>query len=309
MTLDDERSTPADEGLPEGRLGRIVGAATTDVEIGPAILLRGRGTVTAMGKALARSDAREQAPRREGSRSRAACSPAFEVATNPATLRTLMSGADAGTRERLAAAVQRRHGNAALQRLIDPAPAIPVQRWAVTLPRATTDCERVVSYMNANSPYRANSGWARTNVSFSWGGNPSFSSAGGVITATVANPTVSKTVNVDMPSWAPTHPAMAGAWSAMTGDLRAHEARHEGIASDWETELRSRLTALSVTVTARTTAAFTAAVRAEWRTWIAEHQAAQLAIDPYTATLDCSGGSSETEAAGLEGDLGAAGED
>ena len=262
-----------------------------------------------MGTALARSGARDHARGREDSRSRATCAPAFEVAANPATLRALLSGADAGTRERLAAAVQRRHGNAALQRLVDPAPAVPVQRWAVTLPRATSDCEQVVSYMNAHSPYRADSGWARTNVSFSWGGDPSFSSAGGVITATVANPTVTKAVNVDMPTWAPSNPAMATAWSAMTGDLRAHEARHEGIASDWETELRSRLTALSVTVTARTTAAFTAAVRAEWRTWIAEHQAAQRAIDPYTATLDCSGGTSETEAAGLEGDLGAAGED
>ena len=296
-------------GSLERRLGRIGEGGCDGVEVRPAILLRNRGTVAAMETASARSGAREPARGRDGSRSPATCAPALDVAENPATLRALMSAADAGTRERLAAAVQRRHGNAALQRLVDPAAAITVQRWAVTLPRATSDCERVVGYMNANSPYRADSGWARTNASFSWGGDPSFSSTGGVITATVANPTVTRTVNVDMPTWAPTNPAMAGAWSAMTGDLRAHEARHEGIASDWETELRSRLTALSVTVTARTTAAFTAAVRAEWRTWIAEHQAAQRAIDPYTATLDCSGGTSETEAAGLEGDLGAAGED
>lgn len=221
-----------------------------------------------------------------------------------------MSGADAGTRERLAAAVQRRHGNAALQRLLSPGSALPVQRWAVSLPRGTTDCDRVVTYMNAHSPYRADSGWARTNVSFSWGGDPSFSEADGVITATVANPTVTKSVRVDMPSWAPTNAAMAAGWTAMTGDLRAHEARHEGIASDWETELRSRLASLTVTVAHRTTTAFTAAVRAEWRSWIAEHQAAQTAIDPYTATLDCSGGTAESEAAGPEGgDLAAAAED
>ena len=220
-----------------------------------------------------------------------------------------MAGADAGTRERLADAIQRRHGNAALQRLVSPGSALPVQRWAVGLPRATSDCGRVVTYMNTNSPYLADSGWARTNVSFSWGGDPSFSVADGVITATVANPTVTSTVHVDMPTWAPTDPAMAGAWSAMTGDLRAHEARHEGIASDWETELRSRLSALTVTVAHRTTAAFTAAVRAEWRSWIAEHQAAQRAIDPYTATLDCSGGAPEADSAGPAGDLGAAAED
>jgi hypothetical protein len=31
-------------------------------------------------------------------------------------------------------------------------------------------------------------------------------------------------------------------------------------------------------------------VRAEWNGWIAQHQADQTAIDPYTALLDCSGG-------------------
>jgi len=220
-----------------------------------------------------------------------------------------MAGADAGTRERLADAVQRRHGNAALQRILAPGSALPVQRWAVRLPRGTVDCDRVVSYMNAHSPYRADSGWARTNVSFAWGGDPSFSAADGAITATVANPTVTKTVSVDMPSWAPTNAAMAAGWSAMTGDLRAHEARHEAIGNDWETELRSRLSALSVTPAHRTTAAFIAAVRAEWNAWIAEHQAAQTAIDPFTAVLDCSGGGPDAAAARLAGDLGAAGED
>ncbi len=262
-----------------------------------------------MGAALARADRRQPARQRDGGRSPAACVPALDVAANPATLQALMAGADAGTRERLADAVQRRQGNAALQRLVSPGGALPVQRWAVRLPVGTTDCERVVSYMNANSPYRRDSGWARTNVSFAWGGDPAFSVADGVITATVVNPTVTSTVHVDMPSWAPANPAMASAWSSMTGELRAHEARHEGIASDWETELRSRLTSLSVTLTHRTTAAFIAAVRAEWRSWIAEHQAAQRAIDPYTATLDCSDGAPATDSAGPAGDLGLAAED
>jgi len=262
-----------------------------------------------MATGLAHAGTRERGPQRSGARPTARCEPAFDVATNPATLRTLMTGADAGTRQRLADVVQRRHGNAALQRLLAPGGALPVQRWAVTLPRGTADCDRVVGYMNANSPYRADSGWARTNVTFAWGGDPSFEESDGAITATVANPTVTKRVSVDMPSWAPTNAAMASGWSAMTGALRAHEAVHEGIAGDWETELRSRLSTLRVTVASRTTAAFTAAVRAEWRSWIAEHQAAQTAIDPYTATLDCSGGAAAPEAAGLEGVLGTADED
>ena len=203
-----------------------------------------------MGAALARARRRQPTRQRDGGRSPAACVPALDVAANPATLQALMAGADAGTRERLADAVQRRQGNAALQRLVSPGGALPVQRWAVRLPVGTTDCERVVSYMNSNSPYRRDSGWARTNVSFAWGGDPAFSVADGVITATVVNPTVTSTVHVDIPSWAPAHPAMASAWSSMTGEVRAHEARHEGIASDWETALRSRLTSLSVTVAA-----------------------------------------------------------
>jgi hypothetical protein len=95
----------------------------------------------------------------------------------------------------------------------------------------------------------------------------------------------------------------------MTGNLRAHEALHEGIGTTWEATLRSRLTSLSVSVPDRTSAAFTAAVRAQWNVWITQHQAAQSAIDPYTAVLSCSGDGDETESAGLEGDLGAVGED
>jgi len=262
-----------------------------------------------MGTALARAGNQDRAPRRESGRSLAACAPAFDIAANPATLRTLMAGADAGTRVRLADAVQRRHGNTALQRLLAPRAALPVQRWAVRLPPGTSDCDTVVTYMNTNSPYRANSGWARTRPTFGWGGDPSFSTSNGVTTATVVNPTVTKAVSVDMPSWAPTNPAMAAGWSAMIGDLRAHEARHEAIATTWEATLRSRLTSLQVTVSARTTAAFTAAVQAEWNGWIAEHQADQDAIDPYTAVLNCSGDSNEAESAGLADDLAATGED
>jgi predicted secreted Zn-dependent protease len=235
------------------------------------------------------------------------CSPGFEVALNPATLGTLIAGADAGSRERLMGMLQARHGNAAVQRLLAPAGAPVVQRWAVTLPVGTTDCARVVSYMDANSPYRADSGWARTNARFNWGGDPAYTTSDGVTTATVTNPTVTPAVNVDMPRWAPTNPAMATAWSGMTTALRAHEAVHEGIATTWESTLRTNLGSLSVTVPNRTIRAFTSAVGAEWATWIGQHQAAQTAIDPYTAVLDCSGGGSEGEATaapitGLDGE-------
>jgi predicted secreted Zn-dependent protease len=225
----------------------------------------------------------------------ARCAPGFDVALNPATVGALLADADAGSRERLVGILQARHGNAAVQRLLAPGGALPVQRWAVTLAAGTADCVRVVAHMDANSPYRATTGWARTNARFNWGGDPAYTTANGVTTATVASPTVTRTVNVDMPAWAPTDPAMATAWTAMTTDLRAHEALHEGIAATWESTLRTNLGSLRVTVPDRTITAFRAAVQAEWNTWIGQHQGAQTAIDPYTAVLDCSGGASESE--------------
>ncbi|MGH8899286.1 MAG: DUF922 domain-containing protein [Egibacteraceae bacterium] len=35
--------------------------------------------------------------------------------------------------------------------------------------------------------------------------------------------------NIDIPQWSPYDPALAAAWTSMSGNLRAHEARHEAI--------------------------------------------------------------------------------
>jgi predicted secreted Zn-dependent protease len=267
-----------------------------------------------MGSTLARLGSRERSPQRGAVRVGAPCTPGFDVATNPATLQALMRGADAGTRERLATALQRRHGNAAVQRLLAPAVALPLQRWTVGLPRATTDCAQVVSHLDANSPHSP--AWAKTSIVFHRSPEPVpvYTESEGVITATVSNPTVTMTapISVDMPEWSPTDPAMSQAWGAMYAELRVHEARHEAIAAEWEATLNSRLSGLSVTVANRDVATFRAAVQAKWETWIAEHQKAQNAIDPFYATLDCSGGESEDESeesTGVEGDVAATGEE
>jgi hypothetical protein len=242
------------------------------------------------------------APARD--RSRPTASHGFGVALNAATIGPMLAGADGATRERLIASLQRIHGNAAVQRLLATA-GPTVQRWAVGLNRNTTDCAVVVNWMNANSPHRADSGWAKTRAQFSWGGSPAYTTADGVITATVSGPTVTKTVTVDMPSWSPSDPAMRTAWNAMIADLRAHEARHEGIANTWEATLRTNLTDLSVTVPNRTLTAFNSAVQAEWNGWLSQHQADQRAIDPFTALLDCSGGGADESAStGGSGDSG-----
>jgi predicted secreted Zn-dependent protease len=170
----------------------------------------------------------------------------------------------------------------------------------------------VVDYLNANSPYANDSGWAKTKVRFSWSGSPAYTDSEGVITATVTSPTVTMLKNVDMPQWSPTNPAMASAWGAMCAELRVHETRHEAIATTWESTLRSNLSSLTVTVPDRTTVAFTAAVQAEWDGWLAQHQADQSAIDPFSAVLDCSGGESEDESeesTGAEGEVAATGEE
>ncbi|HYO42218.1 MAG TPA: DUF922 domain-containing protein [Candidatus Limnocylindrales bacterium] len=238
-----------------------------------------------------RAPLRSAAPERDGA---AGCTPGFDVSLDPATIGLLMGRADGGTRERLTSMLQARHGNAAVQRLLAGASSLPVQRWAVTLPAGTTDCARVVSYMDANSPYRRTSGWARTSARFSWGGDPSYTTVDRVTTATVTNPTVTPVVTVDMPRWAPTDPAMAAAWSAMSSSLRTHEALHEDIATRWESTLRSNLSTLEVTVANRSIGTFRAAVQAEWDGWLAQHQAEQTGIDPFTAVLDCSGGPGAT---------------
>jgi predicted secreted Zn-dependent protease len=253
---------------------------------------------------------REPALRAPGAaRPGAHCTPGFDIAANPATIGALMRGADTGTRERLATALQSRHGNAAVQRLLAPTGSLPVQRWTIGLARTTSDCARVVNYLDANSPYRASSGWAKTTARFTWGGSPAYTaSADGEITATVATPTVTRSVSVDMPTWAPSNPAMSTAWSAMTGTLRAHEAEHERIAREWEVTLTARLAKLSVTVANRSLATFNRAVQDEWDAWMVEHQAAQSAIDPFTATLSCADGEATAEAEetpGVEGETGA----
>jgi hypothetical protein len=88
---------------------------------------------------------------------------------------------------------------------------------------------------------------------------------------------------------------MSRAWSAMWADLRRHESRHEDIADAWKATLLDRLTSLSLPIAHQ--ADGPAAVRRAWQGWLAEHQAEQTAIDPFTAILDCSAGSAEAAGA------------
>jgi Bacterial protein of unknown function (DUF922) len=250
-----------------------------------------------MGFVPARAGARERRPEQPAAGRAATCLPHLTVAPDAATIRMLLRRADAGTRERLAATIQRFQGNGALRQALAPAGGLPVQRWAVGLPRSTTDCERIVAYMNSSSPYAATSGWAQTRARFRWHGEPEYTEVDGSLTAAVSNPRVTPAVSVDMPRWSPTDPAIRDAWSTSMGELRAHETRHEEIAATWETTLLGRLSALSVPMASRDRAAFTTAVQGHWDGWLAEHQADQILIDPFYATFTCPTPIEEPEAA------------
>ena len=230
------------------------------------------------------------------------CAGQLRIQGRPAAVAAAIQSADPATRGRLVGQLQRQVGNVAVGALLarsNPAATggagLPVQRWAVTLPAATADCSVVVDWMNAHSPYRTRSGWALTSPTFGWGGDFSFSGSGNSLTVSIANPTVSLSTTVDMPRWTPTDPAMKQAWASMTTDLRAHEARHEDVATNWKATLLSRLTNLSLSIKQQSDAA--SAVKKEWASWLVEHQADQSALDPYSALLDCSGGSAESAAA------------
>ena len=234
------------------------------------------------------------------------CAGRLRIQGRPAAVAAAIQSADPASRGRLIGQLQRQVGNVAVGALLarsaptgEGGTPLPVQRWAVTLPAASADCSVVADWMNANSPYQARSGWALTSPTFGWGGDFNFSGSGKSLTVSLTNPTVSLSTTVDMPHWAPTDPAMKQAWASMTTDLRAHEARHEDVATNWKATLLGRLTNLRLPIKQQSDAQ--AAVGKVWASWLVEHQADQSALDPFTALLDCSGGGADTAAAETDG--------
>ncbi|MBA2696872.1 MAG: DUF922 domain-containing protein [Actinobacteria bacterium] len=153
----------------------------------------------------------------------------------------------------------------------------------------TAGCQQVVDWLNTQNPHRP--AWAKTAPRFNWTGGVVVTGSAPDFQVSISNPRVTVNTTVDMPQWSPAEPAMGTAWQAMHATLRAHEAEHEAIADRWKDPLQDHLTTLSLTVSARNRAAAQqvaqAAVQAEWRGWLFEHQNDQNAIDPFTAVLDC----------------------
>lgn len=240
-----------------------------------------------MGRIGARGVTRERGGERQAPAA-TACAPRLAVSADAATVGRLLRLADGGTRERLVGSLQQNHGNAALRHLVESPGALPVQRWAVGLARGTTDCDRILDYVASHSPYGATTGLAETKATFTWDGTPKhLTGEGGELRVKVGGPSVAARVTVDMPQWAPTDPGIRAAWSGAMAELRAHERVHEGIAAEWKATLAGRLASFSAVVPDRTEASFRAAVAPTWDGWVAEHAAAQAAIDPYEATFTC----------------------
>lgn len=203
---------------------------------------------------------------------------------------SLLQSADGGLRGRAVRSLQQTAGNSSVQRLLNPpsGAALPVQRYAVGV-RRTASCQQVIDWLNTQNPHRP--AWAKTTPRFNWTGGVEVTGSAPDFQVSISNARVTVNTTVDMPQWNPADPAMTSAWQAMHATLRTHEAEHEAIADRWKDTLRERLTALSLTVSAGNRAAAQqaaqAAVQAEWRAWLVEHQNDQTAIDPFTAVLDC----------------------
>jgi hypothetical protein len=227
------------------------------------------------------------------------------LATTPANL----------TRTRYALqGLQRTHGNAHVQRVVERAAARSkpklelarvlgpgsIQRYPVGV-RPSASCDTVLDWMQTSNPYAAQGNVALTTARFRWSGGFNVVGTAPDFTVTLTNPAVSLNKSVDMPVWSPSAEAMQGAWGSMITQLRAHEARHEAIADRWRATLLARLTALSLSVSAASErAARTEAnrlVNEQWAGWLAEHQADQDAIDPYAAPLNCPGETATSESA------------
>jgi hypothetical protein len=165
-----------------------------------------------------------------------------------------------------------------------------LQRYPVGVP-ASADCDTVLDWMETQNPHLPNA--ALTTARFRWTGGFKVTGAAPDFTVTLKRPGVTLRKSVDMPVWRPTSRSMRAAWGSMISQLRAHEARHEAIATRWRATLLERLAALSLSVTADSEAAARTEanrlVNEQWEGWLAEHQAEQDSIDPYAAPLNCPG--------------------
>jgi len=220
-------------------------------------------------------------------------------ATNPTTLEIDQGPGDPFEQaaDRLAEKiVSNDHGGAAPRDALARLPAPALQRYAVP---GNLACSEVVDWLNANSPYTPE--WAETKCTYSFNGGLTVNSenvAGGVkLRAKGHNKlTVGVDCPVDRPEWSPSRranrDAEVTAWRNMRQVLDAHESEHRKIGQTWKGTIEGRFRAEDVTVTGTDAAdarqKLVDQVQADQKSWVADAQTAQDAIDPFRgAILDC----------------------
>lgn len=179
-----------------------------------------------------------------------------------------------------------------------------IQRYTVP---GSLSCMGTVSYMNQSSPYRPN--WAKTSPHYTFVGATTDSNErldDGSYIYTMqgrSSNSITHTAPQDLPNWNPTarpnREAEVAAWNTMHGTLQAHENEHVRIAeenrvameTDWQ-NVNIEGTGASLAA-ARTDAA--RQLREDKALWLAQSQAQQDMIDPFSVELVCPAPPAEDE--------------
>jgi hypothetical protein len=214
-------------------------------------------------------------------------------------------------RQQAALQLQRQHGNAFVQRMLagEFGGRGIIQRWAVGL-KADAECNDVVSYINANSPYKPK--WATCKAQLKYDDSAGYTATPGSekgsfdVTAPGAKIVYSSGPTIDMPTWSPTNPTTSKAWTAAMSQLQAHEDQHKNVFDSDQTTIESTMQYHSETVKAADEATAKATGKSRFFTQagkeLAVVQKNQNAVDSNgagcAAMVDCSVDDDKTSAQG-----------
>ena len=225
-------------------------------------------------------------------------------------------------RRQMITTLQRQNGNRFVQRLVEnyqtpilqrgatgcadcaqheeedePIRRIPdIQRYTVP---GNLSCMGTVEYINAHSPYLPN--WAKTAPHYTFVGTTEDSHEqledGSYVYRMAGRPTntITHTAPQDLPQWNPTErpnrEAELAAWNQMHATLQTHENRHVEIAQTNETAMQDDWQHVNIEGMGSTLGQAQADAESQFRAdkalWLAQSQAQQDMIDPFSVTLTC----------------------
>jgi hypothetical protein len=239
------------------------------------------------------------------------------------TLVSRLSKAESSVKRQMITQLQHQHGNAFVQRVIaelsnanTSAPGA-IQRYAVP---SELECQEVVPWLDANSPYAPE--WAETRCNFTFVGNTQIQPSrleGGSFQARLRGHgglNVTMQAPIDRPEWNPSErpnrDSLVSAWQSMRATLDAHEEQHRSIGATHRDLMRDNYRQVDLTATGSTQDEAVNQVIADFDTakqgWLDAHQSDQHDIDPFDdAVLVCPAPPEEEgEGAPSEGETGQA---